>query len=356
MTSGTITGLYQVRSMNRYNLAASLGLLACTFFLGATALAANFPDHDVAGSKDDPSVSRYPGSVIVGYFKKPFDETDLVAGPYKYSDAGAAPFQTIHVEGAITRIVYVFPQDRSALDVMRNYTDALRKANMTIVFSCDKSACGGDQRHPFSIGFPDVKLSPQLEQWDNYGEANNFIDDSNQSRYVLAKTTGSDGSVTYVAAYVQPPGSNQWGGIIVEIAKQAALQTGQVTVNLSAADMAKAIVADGRVALYGLQFDTDKTELRVDSKPSLVEIAKLLTQDPKLNVYVVGHTDNQGSYAHNLDLSQKRAEAIVQALTTQYKIAAARLAAKGVASLSPVATNETEAGRAKNRRVELVKQ
>ncbi len=73
-------------------------------------------------------------------------------------------------------------------------------------------------------------------------------------------------------------------------------------------------------------------------------------------MYVVGHTDNQGSYAHNLDLSQKRADAIVQALTTQYKIAAARLAAKGVASLSPVATNETEAGRAINRRVELVKQ
>jgi outer membrane protein OmpA-like peptidoglycan-associated protein len=127
-------------------------------------------------------------------------------------------------------------------------------------------------------------------------------------------------------------------------------------VNLSAADMAKSITADGRVALYGLQFDTDKTELRADSKPSLVEIAKLLNQDSKLNVYVVGHTDNQGSYAHNLELSQKRSDAIVQALATQFKIAPARLIAKGVASLSPIASNDSEAGRAKNRRVELVKQ
>jgi outer membrane protein OmpA-like peptidoglycan-associated protein len=120
--------------------------------------------------------------------------------------------------------------------------------------------------------------------------------------------------------------------------------------------MAKAISADGRVALYSLQFDTDKTELRAESKPSLAEIAKLLSQDPKLNVYVVGHTDSQGSLVHNLDLSQKRSEAIVQALITEFKIAPSRLSAKAVASLAPVASNDSEAGRAKNRRVELVKQ
>jgi outer membrane protein OmpA-like peptidoglycan-associated protein len=226
---------------------------------------------------------------------------------------------------------------------------------MTMVFSCDKSACGTNGGNSFSSSFKDAKISPQLEKWDDYGYAIVFVDGFNQSRYVLAKGTGSDGSITYVAVFVVPP-SDGSGGILVEIAKAAPLVTGLVTVNLSAADMAKSISADGRVALYGLQFDTDKTELRADSKPSLAEIAKLLNQDPKLTVYVVGHTDNQGNYAHNLELSQKRSEAIVQALTAQYKIAPARLVAKGIASLSPIATNETEAGRAKNRRVELVKQ
>jgi outer membrane protein OmpA-like peptidoglycan-associated protein len=134
------------------------------------------------------------------------------------------------------------------------------------------------------------------------------------------------------------------------------MQTGQVSVDLSADDMAKSIGADGRVALYGLQFDSDKAELRTDSKPSLIQIAKLLTQNPKLNVFIVGHSDNQGSYAHNLELSQKRSDAIALALTTEFKIAPGRLVAKGIASVSPVASNDSEAGRAKNRRVELVKE
>jgi outer membrane protein OmpA-like peptidoglycan-associated protein len=314
------------------------------------------PVGDVAGSKDDPLLSRYPGSVIVGYSKRPFDETDLIAGAYKKSGAQTLPFEkTIHVEGAVTRIAYNFPGDRSALDVMKNYTDALRKANMSIVFSCDKSACGGDALDNFSSNFPQAKISTQLETWSDFGASIPFVDNSNQSRYVLAKGTSADGTVTYVAVYVDPPNDGN-GAILVETAQAAPLQTGKVSVNLSANDMAKSIGADGRVALYGLQFDTDKTELRADSKPSLVEIAKLLSLEPKLDVFVVGHTDNQGSYAHNLELSQKRSEAIVQALTTQFKIAPARLIAKGVASLSPIASNDTESGRAKNRRVELVKQ
>jgi outer membrane protein OmpA-like peptidoglycan-associated protein len=341
--------------MNRHTKLASLGLLSWALVPSVSAFAQGFPEHDVTGSKDDPIVSRYPGSLIVGYFKKTFDETDLFAGPYKDSHDGKTATQTVHVEGAITRIVYVFPHGGSAVEVMKNYTDAFRKANMTIVFNCEKNACGTTGGNSFSSSFRDAKLSPELEHWDDWGNAIVFVDGFDQYRYVLAKGTGSDGAITYVAVFVVPPSDGN-GGILVEIAKAAPMQSGQVTVNLSAADMEKSISADGRVALYGLQFDTDKTELRADSKPSLVEIAKLLTQDPKLDVYVVGHTDNQGSYAHNLDLSQKRSEAIVQALTTQYKIAPGRLTAKGVASLAPIASNETDAGRAKNRRVELVKQ
>ena len=344
--------------MNRYGKFMSLALGLWAFAWGSTTYAyQNVPAHDLAGSKDDPIMTRYPGSVIVGYGKKSFDETDLITGAFKVREDGKPFYPTLHVEGAITRIVYLFPENQSDLEVMRNYTDALRKGNLTIVFNCEKSACGGGTNPNFSSNFSDMKLSEQLEHWENLASGEeSFIDYNNRSRYVLAKGTGADGTVTYVAVYVDPPNEGRPGGVFVEIAKPKPLQTGQVTVNLSAADMAKSITADGKVALYGLQFDTDKTELRADSKPSLVEIAKLLGEEPKLNVYVVGHTDNQGAYAHNLDLSQKRSEAIVQALTTQYKIAPARLVAKGVASLAPIASNDSESGRAKNRRVELVKQ
>ena len=85
-------------------------------------------------------------------------------------------------------------------------------------------------------------------------------------------------------------------------------------------------------------------------------MAKLLNTNPSLKVFIVGHTDNQGPFPHNLELSQQRAEAVMQALTGTYHVAPARLTAKGIASLSPVASNSEDAGRAQNRRVELVQQ
>ena len=88
--------------------------------------------------------------------------------------------------------------------------------------------------------------------------------------------------------------------------------------------------------------------------PALQEIGKLLQQDPKLKLYVVGHTDNVGELQMNMDLSHRRADAVLKALTTTYGVAADRLQAYGSGPLSPVASNKDDAGRAKNRRVELV--
>jgi OOP family OmpA-OmpF porin len=114
--------------------------------------------------------------------------------------------------------------------------------------------------------------------------------------------------------------------------------------------------ATGHVAVYGIYFDTGKSEVKPDSKPSLDEIAKLLARDPALELLVVGHTDMTGSLDANMKLSQARAESVVQALVSQHGVAAARLKGHGVGPLAPVATNGTEEGRAKNRRVELVKE
>jgi len=110
------------------------------------------------------------------------------------------------------------------------------------------------------------------------------------------------------------------------------------------------------VAVYGIHFDTGKAEVKPDSAGTLGEIAKLLQADPKLKLYVVGHTDNVGALAANVDLSQRRAAAVVQSLTGQYRVDASRLLAEGAGPYAPVAANDTEAGRAQNRRVELVRQ
>jgi OmpA-OmpF porin, OOP family len=112
----------------------------------------------------------------------------------------------------------------------------------------------------------------------------------------------------------------------------------------------------GHVEVPGIYFDTGKSELKSESDAALAEIAKLLKADPALKVYVVGHTDNTASLDLNMKLSQARAEAVVQALVGKHGIAAGRMIGRGAGPLAPVASNDSEDGRAKNRRVELVKQ
>jgi len=318
----------------------------------SVARAAEMPTADtVTDAKDHPLLSRFAGSQLVGYQVKEFEEVELPAGK-KARDTNA--FEKTHkLEGKFTRIIYCFPEQRSSLEVMRNYQAALQKAGFATLFSCDKAACGQDfgslmLERAQSGGFQGKGSTDYWASPFNYGR--------HEPRYVLASGKRSDNSTAYAAIYVAPPTDGQLGGVYLEIVEPKAMETDKVSANLNADDMANAIAAEGKIALYGIYFDTDKADIKPESKPMLVEMAKLLRTDPKLNVYIVGHTDNQGALAHNTDLSQRRAEAVVKALTAEHKIDAKRLAAKGLASLAPVASNESDAGRAKNRRVELVKQ
>lgn len=311
------------------------------------------PSQDsVKGAKDHPLLSRFEASKLVGYEVKQFDEVSLIAGKRVADKNGKARFENkLPLEGKLTRIAYVYPKERSASEVMRNYQAALDKAGMKVLFSCAKETCGTD--------FGEYVLDNRLG--DNYiqgGETNSspFNYGRDDNRYLLAKGARPDGSLVHVAVYAVAPVQDKLGGVYLEIVEAKAMESGKVTASLNAADMAKGIAAEGKVAVYGVYFDTDKADVKVESKAALGEMAKLLQQDPKLKVYVVGHTDNQGALAHNVELSQKRADAVIKALAADYKIDARRLSAKGVASYSPVASNDADAGREKNRRVELVKQ
>jgi outer membrane protein OmpA-like peptidoglycan-associated protein len=120
--------------------------------------------------------------------------------------------------------------------------------------------------------------------------------------------------------------------------------------------MSEGINTTGHVAIYGIYFDFNKADIKPESEPALKEITKLLQQEAALKLYVVGHTDNVGGLDYNMKLSQQRGEAVVKELVSKYGIAADRLKAGGVGPMAPVASNDTEEGKAKNRRVELVKQ
>ena len=138
----------------------------------------------------------------------------------------------------------------------------------------------------------------------------------------------------------------------VRVIETRPMKTGQVTAN--AAAISQGLATQGKCALYGLYFDTGKAVLEPKSEPTLVQIAEVLKGNPKLELYVVGHTDSVGQVASNVDLSERRAAATVKALVERHGIAARRLTAKGVGPFAPVGSNRSEEGRAKNRRVELV--
>jgi outer membrane protein OmpA-like peptidoglycan-associated protein len=120
--------------------------------------------------------------------------------------------------------------------------------------------------------------------------------------------------------------------------------------------MGNDIYNTGHVSVYGIYFDSGKTELKPESDTAMVQISKLLLNNGSLKLYVVGHTDNVGTIDANMKLSKDRADAVVNTLVTKYGIQSTRLKSYGVASLAPVSSNDNEDGRAKNRRVELVKQ
>jgi outer membrane protein OmpA-like peptidoglycan-associated protein len=115
------------------------------------------------------------------------------------------------------------------------------------------------------------------------------------------------------------------------------------------------LTSDGRIAIYGIHFDTNEAEVKPDSMETIKNIAKVLQENPDLKIAVVGHTDSLGSHEINMRLSKLRADAVVRVLQDQHKISSKRLLAAGAGFLAPIASNDTAEGRALNRRVELIR-
>jgi outer membrane protein OmpA-like peptidoglycan-associated protein len=137
----------------------------------------------------------------------------------------------------------------------------------------------------------------------------------------------------------------------VHLVEMKKMQTDNASVNPGA--LLDGLDKQGFVVLEGIYFDTDKTTLKPTSRPALEQAARLMQAHPDLKLYVVGHTDMQGSLEHNMKLSQGRAEAVVNTLVKDHGIAAARLQGRGIGPLAPVAANTLDDGRARNRRNEF---
>ena len=331
---------------------AALALFAAVSLPALGQELAELPDGtDVKGSSDHPQIQRFEGSSIRYMEKKAYG--DLVLSLNDRSDPATS--KTKVVEGARTSLVYVLPQDVSTLEAMRGYQEELAKlGEVKVLFQGvqdgGRSELGGDN-YFFAEATYGALDKPEV-RWMSFN--GNF-------RYAALQVKRPDGDMfvsIYAGLVVDTSGAYLNTipagrvGVRLEIVEPKARAQRMVTV--TSAEMSAEIARNGRVSLYGILFDTAKADLKPDSEAALVEIAKLMKADPKLRILVVGHTDTVGAFEGNRDLSQRRAKAVVAALVSQHGVEAARLQSFGASFAAPVASNADEAGRAKNRRVELV--
>ncbi len=320
--------------MTRSILAAALLILSA---LGAT------PDAnaDVEGAADHPMIERYPGAEIVAYETEDFTDYALLVEPASaYGGKDENLQHTRELEGRLTRISYRMPAGRSTLEVFRNYRAALIEAGFEVLFECDDAACGGRNFNhavvPYGGGF-----------------AENYDD----QRYLAARLPRAAEGDVYAMLYVvrNTSSGGQYKNRVfgqLDVIERTPMDSGLVAVDAEA--MAEGLEAEGRIALHNIYFELDSASLTPESAPALEQIARLMAERPDLEVLIVGHTDSQGSLEYNLGLSRERAAAVVEALAAQHGVERRRMTPAGVGFLAPLASNRSEAGRAENRRVELV--
>jgi OmpA-OmpF porin, OOP family len=249
---------------------------------------------DRAGCKDSPLIGRFPGSVISSC-------TNSDADGYDFTVTVDKKQQTKHIGGEFHQIKYNWPKTASKPQVVHNLNIALKKAGYT--FDYDSGDYGD-----FTVHMGKTWIMEEVSAGNWY-----------QQTIVVDKELPEE-----------------------VVANAAALSTG--------------LTGAGHIVVNGILFDTGKADVKPESDPALQEVAKMLKGKPALKVYVVGHTDNAGGLAANMDLSKRRAAAVVLSLTTKYSVPAAQLQPYGDGPYAPVASNDSDDGRALNRRVELVKQ
>ena len=341
--------------MKKFILSLSLffGLASMTAFAQTTRV-------DIKGSKDHPLVGRYAGSWLVAQVELPFGASKL---PQSYELGKDKEWnqwlKSITVEGTSTRLYYVGPKGKSAIEIQRNYETAVAQNGAVKLLACNtKESCQNVQFAVFTSAQRSVyDLPRERKALDSVSNVFNNTP-SNHSLWKVTKA-GVESYITIISITLSPsqvdnPDFADNVVTYVEVIQPKAMETGKVTI--PSEQIAKGIAAEGKITLYGIYFDTGKADVKDTSKPQLDEIAKVLAANPALKVQIVGHTDNQGALQENIVLSQRRAEAIVATLTKDYKVDGKRLIARGLANSAPVASNTSETGRAKNRRVEMVEQ
>lgn len=331
------------------------------------------PTSDVGSVREPSGVPRYAGSILAGGSVAAFDEMMLVTAPLvrvpgrtdKRNNAVFLPPDPKTVEGRRTRLVYLIPQGRSPLEVIRGYQQSVREAAGETVFECAGDDCGGETRYGATSGGNRTGILQLMLPGDDVPARGDPVacvaENSSRSgqRYTLLKLVNDAGHIavlTYVLGdYVAGSPCQAWKGRTVAIVNVVETKAREQRMEFVQAEaMGGSMARDGKVTFYSILFDTARAEIKPESQKQIAEMVSYLRTNPGLRVLIVGHTDSQGGLEYNADLSRRRAASVIAALTAQ-GIPANRLTPQGVGMAAPVSTNDTDEGRAKNRRVEMVK-
>jgi OOP family OmpA-OmpF porin len=276
--------------------------------------------------EDHPQVARFPGALIGHYDFKQYEEFVLLLSKPVNRNSEYVADKVLQLEGQVTYIHYEVPKFVSPLQVFRNYQSALRRSGFTPLFVCERP-CTTNNLDSYS------KLMKASKHYLNHSTDNQF----------LAAQRGN----TYVSLWVND------GGVWQHVVDKEALNDALMEVR-GESPIAKSLSQDGKVDLYGFQFDTGKAVLKDGSRATLQDLGTVLQDNPTLRVEVVGHTDDVGGADANQKLSQARAAAVADALARSHGIDAQRLTVRGMGQTQSLLDNTSETARAKNRRVEII--
>ncbi len=288
---------------------------------------------DIKGGEDYPLVSRFKGSILEWYQVRNFDRYFMLS----LKDNKISNYE---INGKITRIQYSVGKEHTVTEIYKSYENSLKEKGFETLITLNDKNCGVNlQEQVYNDEFNGLNKLP--------GEALNPGDD--EFTYLGAKKK-IEGKNIYIVVYT----AFERGDLVVtfDAIEVQAMEEGLVTVKA----LNEKILANGYIAIYDIHFDTGKSEIKPESAEALKNIAEYFKTHRNKKYFIVGHTDNVGDFTSNMTLSEKRAKSVVNELVTKYSVKADQLKAYGVASLSPITSNLKDEGKAKNRRVEIVKQ
>ena len=254
--------------------------------------------------------------------------------------------KVIKVQGEITRTQYVTPKENNPSFVYMNYTEALKKSNWEILFN----GSGSTELNRDAYEWQYHLFQNNLEQGAKFGDKLGFRGEDKSSYAYIAAKFEDESNLYYAVFFIFDKG---WGTMInQDIIKAKKPDVGLITAKI----LTNKITKNGHTTLDGIFFDIGKTTLTPKSNIALKNIAEYLNAHKDKKFFIVGHSDNVGDFASNMTLSENRAKSVMNELITKYGIDATQLKAYGYANLSPITSNSTDDGKAKNRRVEIVEQ